>query len=103
MPVEGNGDLQNPVLWQNWMVVYLGYSADEDAVSRLTSYGSWHAYKKKNEQTKAEIKKLVTDMNRLVDVLPVNKQALFLAANHTTYTNQNKTWQEQSRLNSVFY
>ena len=33
---------------RNWMAAYLGYTlADEDAVSWLTSYGSWHAYEKK--------------------------------------------------------
>jgi len=64
-PAEGNGDLQtlicvlvarprrcptlsNPVPWQklNGGLSRL-HSADEDAVSWLTSYGSWHAYEKK--------------------------------------------------------
>ena len=30
--------LSNPVPWQNWMAAYLGYTADEDAVSWLTNY-----------------------------------------------------------------
>jgi len=66
VPAEGNGDLQtlicvlvarprrcptlsNPVPWQNWMAAYLLHSADKDAVSWLTSYGSWHTYEKKKK------------------------------------------------------
>jgi len=39
--------LSNRVLWQSWMAAYRLHSADEDAVSWLTNYSSWHAYGKK--------------------------------------------------------
>ena len=47
--------LSNLVPWQNWMAAYLGYTlhADEDAVSWLTNYGSWHAYEKKKHEPPA--------------------------------------------------
>ena len=45
--------LSNPVPWQNCLSRL--HSADEDAVSWLTSYGSWQAYeKKKKKNIKAE-------------------------------------------------
>ena len=63
VPTEGNGDLQtlicvlvarprqcltlsNPVPWQNWMAAYLGYTLFRGWP--VTSYGSRHAYEKKN-------------------------------------------------------
>jgi len=67
VPTEGNGDLQtlicvlvarprrcltlsNPVPWQKLNGgLSLLHSADEYAVSWLTSYGSWHAYEKKKK------------------------------------------------------
>jgi len=68
VPVEGNGDLRtlfcvlvarprrcpalsNPVLWQLGGLSRL-HSADEDAVSWLTNYGSWRTYEKKNKKKK---------------------------------------------------
>ena len=46
--------LSNPVPWQNWMAAHLGYTLRMKMLFRgwpLTSYGSWHAYEKKNTWT----------------------------------------------------
>jgi len=73
VPAEGNSDLQTlicvlvarprwcltlsscPLTKLNGSLSRL-HSADEDAVSWLTSYGSWHAYEKKSKKVNKNIK-----------------------------------------------
>ena len=74
VPAEGNGDLQTlicpcgetqtmshivkscPLTKLNGSLSRL-HSVDEDAVSWLTSYGSWHAYEKKKKSVDTVVKK----------------------------------------------
>ena len=64
VPAEGNADLQTLICSETQTMSHIvescpltklnggfswRYSADEDAVSWLTSYCSWHAYEKKNK------------------------------------------------------